>query len=238
MRPCRGKSFCCFALWSLCFPQNSPKLQWHPQGQWGWRWVNPLTWSARQLESRDLLSPGTGWTTTARQYWEAPCPWSPTLSCRFIHPLCMLVFMPYCRHLKVYHCSCFCFFLFFYQILVARPEDSGTYICTAQNNQGRSETRVEVIIEGGPQVPTVPRAIVREPLVVVVEGTTTVLHCDAHGKYGSSTISIIWLKWRFTSLHECWQLTTNMSAARSAISFKSNWPDLIWPESIYAARNV
>lgn len=109
MRPCRGKSFCCFALWSLCFPQNSPKLQWHPQGQWGWRWVNPLTWSARQLESRDLLSPGTGWTTTARQYWEAPCPWSPTLSCRFIHPLCMLVFMPYCRHLKVYHCSCFCF---------------------------------------------------------------------------------------------------------------------------------
>lgn len=88
----------------------------------------------------------------------------------------------------------FVFVLFFYQILVARPEDSGTYICTAQNNQGRSETRVEVIIEGGPQVPTVPRAIVREPLVVVVEGTTTVLHCDAHGKYGSSTISIIWLK--------------------------------------------
>ncbi|XP_053096911.1 basement membrane-specific heparan sulfate proteoglycan core protein isoform X2 [Pangasianodon hypophthalmus] len=67
------------------------------------------------------------------------------------------------------------------QILVARPEDSGTYICTAQNSQGRLETRVEVIIEGGAQVPTVPRAIVRDPLLVVVEGSTAVLHCDAHG---------------------------------------------------------
>ncbi|XP_060793466.1 basement membrane-specific heparan sulfate proteoglycan core protein isoform X8 [Neoarius graeffei] len=67
------------------------------------------------------------------------------------------------------------------QILVARPEDSGTYVCTVQNSQGRSETRVEVIIEGGTQVPTVPRAIVREPFLVVVEGATTVLHCDAHG---------------------------------------------------------
>ncbi|KAL1250062.1 hypothetical protein QQF64_021067, partial [Cirrhinus molitorella] len=67
------------------------------------------------------------------------------------------------------------------QILVARPEDSGTYVCTAQNNQGTTETRIEVFVEGGSQVPTVPRASVREPMVVVVEGSTTTLHCDAHG---------------------------------------------------------
>ncbi|XP_048033334.1 basement membrane-specific heparan sulfate proteoglycan core protein isoform X21 [Megalobrama amblycephala] len=67
------------------------------------------------------------------------------------------------------------------QVLVARPEDSGTYVCTAQNNQGTTETRVEVFIEGGPQVPTVPRASVREPMIVVVEGSTATLHCDAHG---------------------------------------------------------
>ncbi|XP_016113250.1 LOW QUALITY PROTEIN: basement membrane-specific heparan sulfate proteoglycan core protein-like [Sinocyclocheilus grahami] len=67
------------------------------------------------------------------------------------------------------------------QILVARTEDSGTYVCTAQNNQGTTETRVEVFVEGGPQVPTVPRASVREPMIVVVEGSTATLHCDAHG---------------------------------------------------------
>ncbi|TSL61242.1 Basement membrane-specific heparan sulfate proteoglycan core protein [Bagarius yarrelli] len=67
------------------------------------------------------------------------------------------------------------------QILVARPEDSGTYICTTQNSQGKSETRVEVIVEGGAQTPTAPRAFVREPLLVVVEGANAVLHCDAHG---------------------------------------------------------
>ncbi|XP_060751007.1 basement membrane-specific heparan sulfate proteoglycan core protein isoform X1 [Tachysurus vachellii] len=67
------------------------------------------------------------------------------------------------------------------QILVARPEDSGTYICTAQNSQGKSETRVEVTVHGGAKVPTAPLAFVQEPLLVVVEGATTVLHCDAHG---------------------------------------------------------
>uniref|UniRef100_A0A8C2AGW3 Cell adhesion molecule-related/down-regulated by oncogenes n=1 Tax=Cyprinus carpio TaxID=7962 RepID=A0A8C2AGW3_CYPCA len=64
---------------------------------------------------------------------------------------------------------------------IARPEDSGTYVCTAQNNQGTTETRVEVFVEGGPQVPTVPHASVREPMIIVVEGSTATLHCDAHG---------------------------------------------------------
>ncbi|KAA0707146.1 Basement membrane-specific heparan sulfate proteoglycan core protein [Triplophysa tibetana] len=67
------------------------------------------------------------------------------------------------------------------QILVARPEDTGTYVCTAQNNQGTTETRIEVLVEGGGQIPTVPRASVREPMIVVVEGSTAVLHCDANG---------------------------------------------------------
>ncbi|XP_054868568.1 basement membrane-specific heparan sulfate proteoglycan core protein isoform X9 [Amphiprion ocellaris] len=67
------------------------------------------------------------------------------------------------------------------QILVARPEDSGTYVCAARNNEGTTETKVEVFVEGGPQVPTVPRASVPEPLMVVVEGQTATLRCDAHG---------------------------------------------------------
>ncbi|XP_076597098.1 basement membrane-specific heparan sulfate proteoglycan core protein isoform X2 [Chaetodon auriga] len=67
------------------------------------------------------------------------------------------------------------------QILVARPEDSGTYVCTARNNEGTTETRVEVMVEGGPQVPTVPRASVPEPLVVVAERQTATLRCEAHG---------------------------------------------------------
>lgn len=55
-------------------------------------------------------------------------------------------------------------------------------MCTAQNNQGITETRIEVLVEGGAQIPTIPRASVREPMIVVVEGSTAVLHCDAHGK--------------------------------------------------------
>lgn len=70
------------------------------------------------------------------------------------------------------------------QILVARPEDSGTYVCTARNNEGTTETRVEVMVEGGSQVPTVPRASVPEPLVVMVEGQTATLRCEAHGNDG------------------------------------------------------
>lgn len=70
------------------------------------------------------------------------------------------------------------------QILVARPEDSGTYVCTARNNEGSTETKVEVVVEGGSQVPTVPKASVPEPLMVVVEGQTATLRCEAHGNDG------------------------------------------------------
>lgn len=67
------------------------------------------------------------------------------------------------------------------QILVARPEDSGTYVCVARNNEGSIETRVEVIVQGSSQMPSVPRVIVPEPLMIVVEGQTATLRCDAHG---------------------------------------------------------
>ncbi|XP_031659388.1 basement membrane-specific heparan sulfate proteoglycan core protein isoform X14 [Oncorhynchus kisutch] len=67
------------------------------------------------------------------------------------------------------------------QVLVARPEDSGTYVCTAHNDEGTTETRVEVIVEGAAQVPVTPRASVPDPLMVVVEGQSTTLRCDAHG---------------------------------------------------------
>uniref|UniRef100_A0A3Q2D071 Heparan sulfate proteoglycan 2 n=1 Tax=Cyprinodon variegatus TaxID=28743 RepID=A0A3Q2D071_CYPVA len=66
------------------------------------------------------------------------------------------------------------------QILAARQEDSGTYVCLARNAEGNKETRVEVIVEGGSRVPTAPRALVPEPLMVVVEGQTATLHCDAY----------------------------------------------------------
>uniref|UniRef100_A0A8D3BG34 Heparan sulfate proteoglycan 2 n=1 Tax=Scophthalmus maximus TaxID=52904 RepID=A0A8D3BG34_SCOMX len=79
------------------------------------------------------------------------------------------------------------------QILVARPEDSGTYVCTARNNEGSAETRVEVIVEGGSQLPSVPRASVPEPLMIVVEGQTATLRCEAHG-FPSPTVT--WSKLR------------------------------------------
>ncbi|XP_078806358.1 basement membrane-specific heparan sulfate proteoglycan core protein isoform X14 [Oryzias latipes] len=67
------------------------------------------------------------------------------------------------------------------QILVARPEDSGTYVCTAQNSNGLSETNVEVIVQGGPLVPTAPMVTAPEPFMVVVEGQSVTLHCNVQG---------------------------------------------------------
>lgn len=81
------------------------------------------------------------------------------------------------------------------QILVARPEDSGMYVCTARNNEGSTETKVEVIVEGGSQVPSVPRASVPEPLMIVVEGQTATLRCEAHGNEQRGKKNLISLEW-------------------------------------------
>ncbi|XP_028850828.1 basement membrane-specific heparan sulfate proteoglycan core protein isoform X4 [Denticeps clupeoides] len=67
------------------------------------------------------------------------------------------------------------------QILVARPEDRGIYVCKAQNNQGTTESQVEVIVEGQSQVPAAPFASVPEPLMVVEEGQNAILRCSASG---------------------------------------------------------
>ncbi|KAJ8390133.1 hypothetical protein AAFF_G00110070 [Aldrovandia affinis] len=79
------------------------------------------------------------------------------------------------------------------QVLAARPEDSGTYSCTVRNSEGTTEVRVEVMVEGWQQVPTAPRASVSEPLLVVEEGQTTTLRCDAQG---FPTPTITWSKLR------------------------------------------
>ncbi|XP_029102224.1 basement membrane-specific heparan sulfate proteoglycan core protein isoform X4 [Scleropages formosus] len=79
------------------------------------------------------------------------------------------------------------------QVLVARLEDAGTYICTARNAEGTSEARVEVVVEGSPQIPTVPIASVPEPLMIVTEGQTITLRCNAHG---FPTPTITWSKLR------------------------------------------
>uniref|UniRef100_W5M153 Heparan sulfate proteoglycan 2 n=1 Tax=Lepisosteus oculatus TaxID=7918 RepID=W5M153_LEPOC len=67
------------------------------------------------------------------------------------------------------------------QILAARPEDSGTYGCMAKNSEGSSEVKVDVVVEGGPLVTSAPIASAEAPLVIVVEGDTTTLHCTATG---------------------------------------------------------
>ncbi|XP_077565304.1 basement membrane-specific heparan sulfate proteoglycan core protein isoform X7 [Stigmatopora nigra] len=79
------------------------------------------------------------------------------------------------------------------QILAARPEDSGTYVCVARNNEGQTETKVEVIVRGDTQLPSVPRVIVPEPLMIVVEGQTAILRCSSHG---FPTPTITWSKLR------------------------------------------
>ncbi|XP_077465112.1 basement membrane-specific heparan sulfate proteoglycan core protein [Stigmatopora argus] len=79
------------------------------------------------------------------------------------------------------------------QILAARPEDSGTYVCVARSNEGQTETKVEVIVRGDTQLPSVPRVIVPEPLMIVVEGQTATLRCSTHG---FPTPTITWSKLR------------------------------------------
>lgn len=55
-------------------------------------------------------------------------------------------------------------------------------MCTARNNEGSTETKVEVVVQGGFQATSAPRSSVPEPMMLVVEGETATLRCEAHGK--------------------------------------------------------
>ncbi|XP_061625450.1 basement membrane-specific heparan sulfate proteoglycan core protein-like isoform X3 [Phyllopteryx taeniolatus] len=76
------------------------------------------------------------------------------------------------------------------QWTVVRPEDSGVYICQAENNVGVTEAKVEVIIGGGPGA---PMASVSHKEMTVVEGHSVTISCQATG---SPTPVITWSKLR------------------------------------------
>ncbi|XP_035516418.1 basement membrane-specific heparan sulfate proteoglycan core protein-like [Morone saxatilis] len=70
------------------------------------------------------------------------------------------------------------------------PEDSGVYICQAENNEGVTEVKVEVIVEGGLGAPV---ASVSTTEMTVVEGQTVTMECQATG---SPVPVITWSKLR------------------------------------------
>ncbi|XP_044045782.1 basement membrane-specific heparan sulfate proteoglycan core protein-like isoform X2 [Siniperca chuatsi] len=70
------------------------------------------------------------------------------------------------------------------------PEDSGVYICQAENNEGVTEVKVEVIVEGGLGAPV---ASVGTTEMTVVEGHTVTMECQASG---SPPPVITWSKLR------------------------------------------
>ncbi|XP_034044057.1 basement membrane-specific heparan sulfate proteoglycan core protein-like [Thalassophryne amazonica] len=71
-----------------------------------------------------------------------------------------------------------------------RPEDSGVYICQAQNNEGVAEVKVEIMVMGGPGA---PEASVSTTEMTVVEGHTVTMECQATG---SPPPAITWSKLR------------------------------------------
>lgn len=69
-----------------------------------------------------------------------------------------------------------------FQWVAIRPEDSGVYICQAENSEGVSEIKVQVIVEG---LPGAPLASVSNAEMTVVEGQTVTMECQASGKTAS-----------------------------------------------------
>uniref|UniRef100_UPI0037E8CADA basement membrane-specific heparan sulfate proteoglycan core protein-like n=1 Tax=Semicossyphus pulcher TaxID=241346 RepID=UPI0037E8CADA len=70
------------------------------------------------------------------------------------------------------------------------PEDSGVYICQAENAEGVTEVKVDVIVEGGLGAPV---ASVSATEMTVVEGHTVTMECVASG---SPAPVITWSKLR------------------------------------------
>lgn len=61
------------------------------------------------------------------------------------------------------------------------PEDSGVYICQAENTEGMTEVKIEITVEGGLGAPV---ASVSTTEMTVVEGHTVTMSCQATGKDG------------------------------------------------------
>ncbi|XP_027874644.1 secreted immunoglobulin domain 4 [Xiphophorus couchianus] len=71
-----------------------------------------------------------------------------------------------------------------------RPEDSGVYVCQADNNVGKSEAEVELVVVGPPGTPV---ASVNIEEMTAIEGQTVTIECKATG---SPTPVITWSKLR------------------------------------------
>ncbi|XP_041838130.1 basement membrane-specific heparan sulfate proteoglycan core protein-like [Melanotaenia boesemani] len=70
------------------------------------------------------------------------------------------------------------------------PEESGVYICQAENNEGMSEVKIQIIVEGPPGSPV---ASVTVEEITAVEGQTVTMECQARG---SPPPDISWSKLR------------------------------------------
>uniref|UniRef100_A0A8C6S6Q1 Ig-like domain-containing protein n=1 Tax=Neogobius melanostomus TaxID=47308 RepID=A0A8C6S6Q1_9GOBI len=71
-----------------------------------------------------------------------------------------------------------------------RPEDSGLYLCQAENTQGMTEGKIEIIVAGGPGT---PMASVTPTQLTAIQGRTVTMECRATG---SPTPEITWSKLR------------------------------------------
>lgn len=63
-----------------------------------------------------------------------------------------------------------------------RQEDSGVYICKAENNEGVTEVKVDISVHGGPGAPV---ASVSPREMTVVEGHMVTMACQATGTTSS-----------------------------------------------------
>lgn len=66
------------------------------------------------------------------------------------------------------------------QLLPAKPEHAGTYICTAHSALGSVQTRVDINVETAQRHPGAPE-VTAPPTVTVLAGDTATLHCTARG---------------------------------------------------------